>query len=73
MREWDPIGIADCRAARDEYRTYAAALDGMLKRGAGVELLQEALLRFERDAMGLRGNVPRARRVAAWLVALADD
>ena len=43
---------------------------GMLVRGADAGLLEDALLRFERDAMGLEGNVARARRIADWLTLL---
>lgn len=69
LHEWDPIGIADC-GPPDEYSLYAAALMGMLVRGADASLLEDALLRFERDAMGLEGNVARARRIADWLTLL---
>ncbi len=69
LREiWDPVGLADVAAARDEYQTYAAVIAAMVARGASQDALVEALLRFERDEMGLPGDEVRAERVAAHLL-----
>lgn len=65
---WDPVGLADVAAARDEYQAYAAVIAGMVARGASPDALVEALLRFERDEMGLPGDEVRAERVAAELL-----
>lgn len=67
-KNWDPIGIVDMAAAQDEYQAYAAMIAGMVARGASQGALVEALLRFERDEMGLPGDEVRAERVAAHLL-----
>ena len=54
---WDPIGVCDEPAARDEYYSYSAQAFGLLKNGATApeiaKYLQKA--RVERMEMG-RGN-----------------
>lgn len=69
LQNWDPIGIADVEVVLDEYRAYASVIAGMVARGASRAMLVQALVRFERDNLGLSGDVERAERVAERLVA----
>jgi hypothetical protein len=41
---WDPIGVNDLPAARDEYGSYARVVFGMLKRGASDGEISKYLL-----------------------------
>lgn len=70
---WDPIGVAGDVAG--EYAGYAPRLVGALR--DGEEAVAQRLLSFEREEMGLAGDVPRARRTAArlraWWAATAPD
>ena len=70
MREWDPIGINDVPAAKDEYDGYVDRVLGLVERGASVSALSERLLEIETAEMGLRGDRERTLRVAERLVAL---
>ncbi len=65
---WDPIGIADVDLVRNEYRAYAGVIAGMVARGASRDQLVQALVRFERDDLGVLAEVERAERVVDVLL-----
>ncbi|MER2535530.1 MAG: hypothetical protein ABTQ31_10255 [Rhizobiaceae bacterium] len=61
LEQWDPIGIADEPAARDEYDMYARRLEARVLAGASRSDLQQFLLDVEGEEMGL---APDSRRAA---------
>ena len=70
MSEWDPIGVNDVPAARDEYDGYVPQILDLLRVGAPASMMADRLLRIETDEMGLRGDRERALRVAEKLRAV---
>lgn len=69
MDVWDPVGIADVQAARDEYDTYVPALARLVAAGASADAISAALASYERD-LGLPPDWTRARHVALRLHSL---
>lgn len=67
LAEWDPIGIQDEPAARDEYDSYARHVQGLLGGGASADEVEDYLMRTEAEMMGLVPDRERARRVAKIL------
>jgi hypothetical protein len=65
--EWDPIGIHDVAATKDEYERYVGILMKMLLANESPEALRERLLQIERKEMGLPGNSGRALSAAQKL------
>jgi hypothetical protein len=53
MDVWDPIGIQNVGAARDEYDGYIGQVYGLLTRGASDGEIAAELLRIERERMEL--------------------
>jgi IS1 family transposase len=70
-QEWDPIGVHDVPAARDEYDAYVGAIAGLLRRRTTTANLAAVLVRIESEDMGLRPDLARAERVAAALLKLS--
>lgn len=70
MREWDPIGIRDEPAARDEYDSYVPPLARMVMAKKSPAELAGYLLNVETQRMGLTGNADRVRSVAIQLAEL---
>jgi hypothetical protein len=70
LMAWDPIGIADVSAARDEYEMYASQIVRMLAKHATVRSLAAHLLAVETERMGLPGDRVRAEQAASKLRAL---
>lgn len=70
LQEWDPIGVHDESAARDEYDRYVPQVAGMIRSKKSPHELAAYLLSIETKKMGLSGNAHRARMVAAHLVEL---
>lgn len=64
LREWDPIGIQDAEAARDEYDEYALWIFGMLGRGTDEETIARYLDRAESEQMMLTLHADRNREIA---------
>ncbi|MFD0986464.1 hypothetical protein [Methyloligella solikamskensis] len=73
LREaWDPIGIRDVSDTEDEYEDYVPAVAKCVADGATAGEIAEALLKIERESLGLPGDPARARRVAERLHAVRD-
>ena len=68
LREWDPIGIRDERAAGDEYDAYARHLHSLLAGRPTVADVEAYLVETEQELMGLSPIRERARRVAEILL-----
>lgn len=73
---WDPIGVSEAPAARDEYDSYVPGVVSLVTRGATEEEIAAFLTEIEGSQMGLAPNSERARRAAeillAWREELAD-
>jgi hypothetical protein len=67
LKDWDPIGVHDVPAARDEYDQYVGSIADMLAAGTSASDLSRHLIEIEIGTMGLRGDRDRARRVAESL------
>ena len=63
LEQWDPIGVRDEPAARDEYDGYVYGVFRLLLEGASEQAIAAHLLIAERDAMGLDGT-PETHRLA---------
>lgn len=70
MREWDPIGVHDEPAARDEYDTYVSRVASMILSKKSPSEIARYLLNVETEKMGLPGNADRAQSVATHLLEL---
>lgn len=69
---WDPIGVSEVPAARDEYQGYLPRLFAIVRNAPGVEPLVDYLSTVERDSMGLTPNREGLRHVAQLLLAHRD-
>ena len=65
---WDPIGVNDEPAARSEYAGYVWNVFAKLISNEGNEALTELLLSFEKENMGLPGNVEHAKKISGILI-----
>ena len=70
--EWDPIGVRDLGAPRDEYRDYVDAIVSLLENSVSVEFLGAHLLRLETEMMCLPGDPARAPQVATMLISAGE-
>lgn len=71
FRDWDPIGVNDHEACRDEYDSYAPELVRLLLDGADEYKLASRLSEFQRVSMGMSSTDEELhRRVARRLLAL---
>jgi hypothetical protein len=73
---WDPIGVSEAPAARDEYDSYVSGVVSLVTRGATEEEIVAFLTNIETSHMGLTSNLERARLAAgillSWREELAD-
>jgi hypothetical protein len=68
---WDPIGVAGCPQARDEYYAYLPQVFGMLLEKKTEEEIASYLMRVEDERMGLsttEATRANAAQVATFLV-----
>lgn len=71
LREWDPIGVGDNPACRNEYDSYALTLCRYLGEGADEYKLTAYLGQVQRVGMGLSSvNEAHDREVARRLLSL---
>lgn len=69
---WDPIGVAGCPQARDEYCSYLADVYSMLQQEGSGQRIAAYLHRVEIETMGLRGSKTRAEKAADILLQWKD-
>lgn len=69
---WDPIGLSDMPAARDEYEGYLPMVFDLLTKGADPQAIAQFLLGIEREGMGLAGDPVKASRVVEILIEYRD-
>ncbi len=62
LNDWDPIGVADCSQAKDEYDSYLPQVFRRILDDVSEEAITEYLLSVERDSMGLPGNKENCRK-----------
>lgn len=72
LTEWDPIGVRDVEAVRDEYDDYARRILSLTSGGASARAVEDYLLRAEAEMMGREPDRARARKVAESLSRLLD-
>jgi hypothetical protein len=65
FEQWDPIGVRDEPAARDEYDGYVHGVFRLLLEGASEQQIARHLLIAERDAMELPGTTDAHRLAVA--------
>ena len=65
---WDPIGVNDAEAARDEYQGYIGGVFRLLEDGAAEQQIAKHLNQIETDNMGLTGDLLRCGEVARKLL-----
>ncbi len=64
---WDPIGVREEPAARDEYHSYLPRVFSLVKHGAAEGAVVDYLTAVEQH-MGLTNEPERAREVARILI-----
>lgn len=64
---WDPIGVNDCPAARDEYQSYLPKTFKLLVSDAKDHEIAAYLNKVESSSMGLGANKPHALNIAKLL------
>jgi len=64
LQEWDPIGIKDVEAARDEYDEYSLRIFVMLSQGTAEETIAQYLDWAESEQMMLTLHADRNREIA---------
>jgi len=65
---WDPIGVANNPAARDEYQGYLTKVFTMLQEGKNASLIAAYLDDVVTDSMGVEANPEHSERVAVLLL-----
>ncbi|WP_175820729.1 hypothetical protein [Burkholderia sp. BCC0419] len=65
---WDPIGVATCPAARNEYHGYLPKVFAMLQEGMDASLIAAYLDNVTTESMGLDSNPGHSKRVAELLL-----
>jgi len=65
---WDPIGVNDNPAARNEYSGYVRSVVSLLQDGADPFKLAQHLHSLERASMGIETHPDHRSRVAQHLI-----
>lgn len=65
---WDPIGVSDAPAARDEYQNYLPRVFSMVNQGSDTRDIAEYLDSVVTGNMGLEADRGVSRRVAELLI-----
>jgi hypothetical protein len=68
---WDPIGVASCPDARDEYYSYLPQVFALVKAGNREEI-ERYLAEVCVDRMGLSSNPAAEKKIAAILIQYRD-
>jgi len=71
--EWDPIGVNDESAARDDYSSYVAAIAHLLQDGADETQIARHLKSIEDHSITVGVYDDRRKRVARMLVELRKE
>lgn len=71
--DWDPIGVNDIPAARDEYSSYVPSIARLLKDGADAAQIAHHLKTIEENSLKVGVYDDRRKRVADKLVSVRDS
>ena len=69
LHDWDPIGVADCPSAHDEYDGYVRGIARLLEDGVDAFRLTDHLYHLETVCIGLVGQRDRCMATARKLLA----
>ena len=69
---WDPIGVKDIPAARDEYRSYLPGVFKLLLADAKDSEIAKYLTKVESTSMGLSESPQHALDIARTLIEAKD-
>lgn len=69
---WDPIGVSDTPAARDEFQCYLPKVFKLLVSDAKNHEIASYLNKVESSSMGLGANKPHATHIANMLIEAKD-
>lgn len=67
-KTWDPLGVNETEAARDEYDGYIGGVFHLLEAGASAEHIAEHLHHIEVESMSIAGSLSHCREVAKSLL-----
>lgn len=70
--EWDPIGVNDMPAAREEYSSYVPGIVRLLRDGADEAQIARHLQTIEEISLTMEVYDERRRRVAGKIVSLRN-
>ena len=65
---WNPIGVAGCPGARDEYYAYLPRVFSLLIDRADAEAIADYLVAVEAEHMGVDGRRDQALNIARLLI-----
>jgi len=65
---WDPIGVASCPQARDEYHGYLSEVYTLISDGSNVNAIAHYLTQVTTARMGLSENVEHDLKIAHILI-----
>ena len=71
--EWDPVGVGDESAARDEYDSYIPVIYRLLKENAADEKIARHLEQIETEWIGVGTNHEKRLYIARRLREVVSD
>lgn len=72
-RDWDPIGVSDTEAARDEYHSYLPKVFRMAIENASQREIAKYLFLLETTSMGMNGDWERCLNVAILVLKAKEE
>jgi hypothetical protein len=70
---WDPIGVSECPAARDEYHGYLPHVFSLLNSAASEDQIANYLGQVRTERMGLAPRPDYDKRIANLLIDWKND
>ena len=71
--EWDPIGVHNLEATRDEYRSYVPSIFKLLMGNESAKIIAYRLNEHARASMGLQPNPEHNLIIAQRLISLKEQ
>ena len=72
-KEWDPIGVAGIKEAREEYYSYLAHIFSLVKQHANAKEIAEYLHWVVNERMGMNSNLEHHLPYAEKIIAVAKN
>ena len=72
-RDWDPIGVSDSEAARDEYHSYLPKVFRMALEDASQQEIAKYLFLNETKSMGMDGDMQRCLNIATLVLNAREE